>query len=125
MSRENRNPHLLSDVDCAKGLREYLHGEHLHPTNGRQSLEGWCAIGSIGECIRRVSFMGSIEIADLIRVDDVSSLCHVFRGWHSDLELRAAIVTGITLVLAVQALYCPSTRFVSGDRSDPVSAALD
>lgn len=78
VSRENRNPHRLREVDCASGLREYRHGGHLQPIKGRQSLEGWrtvCASG--GARVWRVSLVGAIEISDAVGVDDVSTLGHV------------------------------------------------
>lgn len=78
VSLENRNPHRLSEVDCASGRLEYRHGGHLQPKKGRQSLEGWGTVWAKGGAnARRVSLVGAIEVSDTVRVDDVSTLGHM------------------------------------------------
>src|SRR6476646_5837659 len=96
VSRENLKAQRLREVDCASGLREYLHGAHLHPMNGRQSLEGWLTVWPTGSAsVRCMLLVGSIEIPDSVGVDDVPSLCHVLGRGNPHLELGAAVVTGV------------------------------
>lgn len=94
--------------------------------NGRQSSEGWFTVWPTGSAsVRCMSFVCSIEIPDTVGVDDVASLCHVFRRGYSHLEFRAAIVAGVAAVLAVQALYGPSAGFVRSNCCDAMLAADD